>query len=108
MVKKRIPKKIKKKISNYIDILKKDKLPVSKIILFGSYAKGTQHKWSDIDLCVVSPKFHDFVDDMQYLFLKRIDNTIPHIEPIGINPKDFRQPSSLTEEIRKHGVEIRV
>jgi len=24
------------------------------LIVFGSQAKGTQHKWSDIDVCVVS------------------------------------------------------
>jgi len=108
MAKKRIPAKIEKKISDYIDILKKDSLPVSKVFLFGSYARGTQHRWSDIDLCVVSPKFSDFVDDTQYLFLKRADNTIPCIEPIGLNPKDFRAPSALVQEITKHGIEVRV
>jgi len=108
MARKRIQKKVEKKIKEYVGILKKDGLPIKKVILFGSYAKGTQHKWSDLDVCIVSPKFHDFFDDMQYLFIKRIDNTIPHIEPIGFNPKDFREQSSLVQEIKKHGIEIKI
>lgn len=108
MARKRISPRIIKKVTDYIDVLKQDKLPINKVILFGSYAKGTQHKWSDLDVCVISPKFHDFFDDMQYLFIKRIDNTSPHIEPVGFSPKDFREPSSLVEEIKKHGIEIKI
>ena len=42
-------KKFKKDLSN--------DLPVQKMILFGSQAKGKAHQWSDIDLLVVSNKF---------------------------------------------------
>ena len=89
----KVSKIVEKKIEEYIKELKKDKLPISRAILFGSYARNRQHKWSDIDLCIVSPKFKDFFDDMQYLFLRRKDNSIPHIEPIGFNPKDFQECS---------------
>jgi predicted nucleotidyltransferase len=30
---------------------------VSKIVLFGSYAHGAPHEWSDIDVAVLSPNF---------------------------------------------------
>lgn len=33
------------------------KVNVEKVILFGSYAKGSAHEWSDIDLAVISPDF---------------------------------------------------
>ena len=36
--------------------LKNDGINVDSAFLFGSYAKGTQHKYSDIDVCIVSPK----------------------------------------------------
>jgi len=52
MAKKRIPKQVEKKIKEYVDILKADNLPIKKVILYGSYAKGRQHKWSDIDVCI--------------------------------------------------------
>ena len=108
MAKKRIQKKVEKKIKDYVDVLKQDNLPIKKVILFGSYAKGTQHKWSDLDVCVVSPKFHNFFNDMQYLLIKRIDATSPHIEPVGLNPKDFHETSFLVEEIKRHGIEVKV
>lgn len=106
MDKKRIPKTLEKKIYKYIDILKEDKLPIDRVILFGSYAKGKPHKWSDIDLCVISPKFKNPFDAMQYLWLKRIDNNTPTIEPIGFSAKDFKEGSALIEEIKKEGIKI--
>ena len=32
-------------------------IPINKMLLFGSQAKGKTHKWSDVDLIVVSAKF---------------------------------------------------
>ncbi|MEK9130156.1 MAG: hypothetical protein AAB526_02055 [Patescibacteria group bacterium] len=40
MLKKTIPQKVKKEINEYIKILKDDKLPIKKVILFGSFVKG--------------------------------------------------------------------
>lgn len=108
MVKKRVPKTVEKKIKEYINILRQDKLPISRVVLFGSYAKGKQRRWSDIDLCVVSPKFKNPFLAMQYLWLKRPSDTGLTIEPIGFTPQDFRDNTSLTWEIKKTGIEIKV
>lgn len=109
MVKKTTSKKVEKKIKEYVNVLRNDKLPIKKVILFGSYAKGTPHKWSDIDLCVISPKFKNSFDAMQYLWLKRINDTGLTIEPVGFNPKDFNDKyNSLISEIKKTGVEMEV
>lgn len=32
--------------------------PIEKLILFGSYARGAQHDWSDVDFVVVSPEYN--------------------------------------------------
>ena len=32
-------------------------VPVDKLLFFGSFAKGNPHRWSDIDLIIVSQKF---------------------------------------------------
>jgi len=32
-------------------------IPIDKLILFGSHATGKTHKWSDVDLVIVSTKF---------------------------------------------------
>ena len=110
MAKRKIPKRINKEINNYIDILKKDKLPIQKVFLFGSHAKGTSHKWSDIDLCVVSPKFKNAWKALNYLFLKReIKDPQYAIEPIGFSPRDFcDKHDSLVSEIKKNGIEIKI
>ncbi|MFH1030123.1 MAG: nucleotidyltransferase domain-containing protein [bacterium] len=107
MAKKTIPKKVKKEIERFVETLKKDKLPIKELILFGSYAKGNPRKWSDIDLCVVSPKFKDSWDATTYLWKKRIIFDIDYtIEPVGFSPKDFRESNSLINEIKKTGIRI--
>ncbi|MFH1838292.1 MAG: nucleotidyltransferase domain-containing protein [Candidatus Kuenenbacteria bacterium] len=109
MSKKRIPKKLKNKIYEYIQILKKDKLPIKKVVLFGSRAKGTQNKWSDVDLCIISPKFKNAFDALQYLSSKVIFDMKYTIEPIGFSPEDFKDKySSLIYEIKTTGIEILV
>lgn len=105
---KKIPKKINTAISQYITILKTDKLPIEQVFLFGSYAKGKQNKWSDIDLCVISPKFKDTWQAMQYLWSKRVFSKDAMIEPIGFSVKDFRENSTLTNEIKQTGIEIKI
>lgn len=108
MVKKAISKKIEKEIKEYIRILKDDHLPIKKVILFGSYAKGTQHPSSDIDLCIISPKFKNAFKATQYLWLKRLKDTTPTIEPVGFSPKDLTDKySSLIQEIKTTGIEIK-
>ncbi|MDR3094611.1 MAG: nucleotidyltransferase domain-containing protein [Bacteroidales bacterium] len=36
-----------------------------KVILFGSFAKGTQHEWSDIDVALVADEFEGLPQDMR-------------------------------------------
>ncbi len=87
--------------------LKNDGINVDSAFLFGSYAKGTQHKYSDIDVCIVSPKFgKDYFDEMSLLRKKALKIDI-RIEPVPLNPADLADPySSLSTEIRNTGVAL--
>ena len=38
------------------------------VILFGSYAKGTQHQWSDIDVALVADEFIGFYPEDKKMF----------------------------------------
>ncbi len=91
---------ISKKFSNAV----KNLFPVEKIILFGSYARGTNHKWSDIDLAVVVKKFDfDFFDAYRKLgnVTIKLDT---RIEPIIIDKtKDF---SGFLKSIYNEGIVI--
>lgn len=108
MATKKVSKKIEKEVQNYVAELKKEKLPISSVYLFGSYAKGTQREWSDIDVCIVSPRFTDFFDALQYLWRRRLHNSF--VEPIGLTPEDMmdENDTSLTREIKRTGIKLAV
>ena len=108
MPKKRIPKNIKNKINALIAEVEADGVPVSRVYLFGSHAKGTAHRWSDIDVCVMSPAFGKKIKDpMRYLWSKRVVLNDYTLEPIALHPRDFRIPSTLIEEIKTYGIRIK-
>ena len=100
---------IKKKVLNFKTLLEKEGIPVYKIIIFGSYAKNKAKKESDIDVCVVSPKFgSDSVEELQYLLKQRrkIDS---RIEPFPVSSDEYKNSfSPIIDEIRKFGKEVRV
>lgn len=107
---KKTPAKINKIIKNYVDVIRED-LPVSRVVLFGSHAKGTAKRGSDIDIAVISDKFgKNPRKEGQYLFRKlwKVENS--SIDPVGYSSKDFGSlnPSPLLYEIRKHGKEVKV
>lgn len=56
---------LKKIASQFKQELLDHGIPVTAIYLFGSHVHGQAHRGSDIDLCVVSPKFgRDDFEDM--------------------------------------------
>ena len=79
---KEINKEIADIVNKYITIVKEN-YDVVAIILFGSYAKGTEHEDSDIDIAVVTNdiKTDKFDEEVKLTLLRRkIDSRIePHI-----------------------------
>lgn len=109
MARKKIPAKVKYEIDTYLKALRREKLPIEKVIIYGSYAKGAQTKSSDIDLCILSKNFTQPMRAMQYLWSKRNTNHTIRIEPVGFHPKDFQDDSydSLIQQIRMTGIEYK-
>ena len=103
---KKLSKVLTNVIAEYIQTLRADHLPIKHVFLFGSFAKGHPHPFSDVDLCVVSSRFSDYIDAIQYLLSKRKLNPQYPIEPIGIHPKDFKKNSPLIHEIKNTGIKI--
>jgi predicted nucleotidyltransferase len=91
----------------YVARVKSAKIPVEKVIVFGSHAKGTTHKWSDIDVCIVSPQFgKNGFDELVKLSQLRDDSTID-IEAHPMNPRDLMNKyDTLASEIRKYGIDV--
>ena len=107
MAKKTLSKTIEKKVRSYAQRLEQNGLPISRVFVFGSYAKGATHKYSDIDVCVVSERFDDAFEALQYLWTRKNQKEI-NIEPVGFSPKDFREGSSLINEIKRTGIRVKV
>lgn len=80
------------------------RLPVERAYVFGSYVKGRERKWSDIDVCIVSKKFRR-TDPLMYLWTRRRDVDIERrIEPYGVHPEDFVDENPIAYEIKKYGI----
>ena len=103
----KIPQSVQKIIEEYISELGKQ-IPIQKVILFGSYAKGTTHKYSDIDIAIFSDYFKDMsrVDGIHYLLLSAMDYDMD-IEPQPFTMDEYYEPAGLVEEILKTGIEVR-
>ena len=48
-----VDESIVKSVQNYLRAVSRKRVPVKYGVLFGSYARGQQHEWSDIDLLIV-------------------------------------------------------
>lgn len=63
------------------------------LVLFGSYARGQAHEFSDIDVAVFSDDFgSDLLADMKRLFKLR-RNVDTDIEPLAFRKDDFLNPT---------------
>ena len=89
----------------YLDHVKKQGIPITSVYLFGSFAKGTSKKHSDIDICLVSKSFgKDYFDEGVKLahLTHKIDD---RLEPHPMHPKDMEDKySTFAHEIKTHGI----
>ncbi|MFA4831233.1 MAG: nucleotidyltransferase domain-containing protein [Patescibacteria group bacterium] len=101
-----VPKSISPFVWGYITTLKKNKVPLEQVYLFGSWAKGNPHKWSDIDLAIVSPAFYSW-QRQRRLLSKAMFTDFSAIEAHGIHPKDFTpEDNPIVAEILEHGIRV--
>jgi predicted nucleotidyltransferase len=88
------------------EFVRKDMI-VSKIILYGSYSKGTQSENSDIDIAVVSPDFSgDRIED-RFRLMKYRRNIDLRIEPMPFTPEEFDMENPFVREIIETGIEVK-
>jgi predicted nucleotidyltransferase len=94
---------LNKIITSFLDEIQK-KYRIDNAYLYGSFAKGTSNKWSDIDIAIVSSDFsEDLFDDR--LSLMRLAATIDdRIEPRPFRRNLFNRNDPLADEIQKNGI----
>ncbi len=91
--------------TRYTDLIR-SKYQVENIFLFGSYAKGTNHNDSDIDLAIVFKSVDDIIDMQIELMKMRTDNDLM-IEPHPFSLSDFQSTNPVVSEILKTGIELK-
>jgi predicted nucleotidyltransferase len=99
-------KTIIKSIQKYLGEVKQKGIPVSYGVLFGSYARGQEHEWSDIDLLVVSPRYDKKWTHKDWAKLWLIAaHTDVRIEPIPVGEKQYKEDDSsvIIEVARREG-----
>ena len=94
-------------IDRYARILKQSGVTVEKLILFGSYAKGKNKPWSDLDICVVSKDFgkHRLRESMNLAALAvDVDSMI---QSYPCHPDDLNNKyDPIIQEILAHGIPV--
>ncbi|RMD92538.1 MAG: nucleotidyltransferase domain-containing protein [Calditrichaeota bacterium] len=106
MARDQVPKSVKREVRKLIKALESEKIRVERVILFGSYAKGEQRRYSDIDVAIVSPDFTGirFEDNRRLLKVKLLLNS--RIETHPYTPEDFADSPFVRDEILEYGIEI--
>jgi tRNA nucleotidyltransferase (CCA-adding enzyme) len=94
-------------VKNYANEIISSGVSLRKVILFGSFAKGTQHEWSDIDVALVADEFSGFTFADKNRF-SRIGIKAPYIR---IQSKTypthyFLHGDPFIDEIKRTGIEV--
>lgn len=98
---------INKIAKQFVSSLQEQNIPIQEVYLFGSYAKGTTHKWSDIDIGVVSPSFGNDPIEERVILMRIGDKININIEPHPFSPEDFADEwNPLAREIKRTGIKI--
>ncbi|MFO8072847.1 MAG: nucleotidyltransferase domain-containing protein [Polyangia bacterium] len=100
---------VRKKIETYVAQLDTLGVPVSRIVLFGSWARGEAHEWSDIDVVVISPVFDEESPRKEIALLwEALVATGGYIEPIPCGERRWIEDdgSPIIEIARREGIEI--
>jgi len=106
------PSEVERAIRELARILKVKKIKISRLILYGSYARGKQRNFSDIDLAIISPTFRGknrfIIQEMIARAINGRKGIMTAIEPIGYSTEEYVQadPTTFLGEIKLTGREI--
>ena len=104
-----VEKSVLRTIKKYLKAVAERGIPVKAGVLFGSYATGNKHEWSDIDLLVISPHFDKKYKrkdiDLLWHVAAEVDS---RIEPIAVGEKQYQEnnDSYILVEARRDGMLI--
>lgn len=93
-------------VNKYIEIVSKN-YDVIAIILFGSYAKGTQKEDSDIDIAVITDDIKTDKFDEEVNLMQLRNNIDYRIEPHIISVTDYENNETpFVVEVKNTGIQV--
>jgi len=106
MVVKTNSKIIEKKARQYLNVLKKSRIGLRELYLFGSASRGIIKPDSDIDIAVIVDNFKGDIVAIFLLLLRLRRNIDVRIEPHPFEMKDFNDSNPFASEIIKTGKKV--
>ncbi len=93
-------------IKAFLTRLADEGIHVESAYLFGSYAKGYEDHWSDIDVAVISPDLTNDRLEERIRLMKLSSDIDTRIEPVPFRPDTFVDEDPLVWEIKKTGIAV--
>ena len=82
-------------------------VPVKQLLLFGSFATGKEHAWSDIDVAVIHEPFLETRGKEKALLFEEGKSLDVRLEVLSFRPEDLKNRySSIAQEVQRYGVPI--
>ncbi len=98
-------------VRKYLNELLRAGIPVQFGIMFGSHARKDAHRWSDVDLLVISSLYDESYsrEDINLLWrvAARTDSRIEPI-PVGLKRWETDDGSTIIEVARREGIRVTV
>ena len=103
----------KKSIDSIMEIVQKyvkkicENYEIEAIILFGSYAKGTEHEDSDIDIAIITDDIKSDIFDEEVNLMRLRKGIDYRIEPHIIRIQDYKDISTpFIKEVIDTGIKV--
>jgi len=95
-------------VKRFLGKLNEIGINIEKAYLYGSYVKGKQHKWSDIDVALISSDFSEDRFDERVRLTMIASEIDDRIEPVPFRPDNFVDEDPLVWEIKKSGIPLEI
>lgn len=96
-----------KKVQSFLEKLRLKGFQISKAYIFGSYAKGQEDRWSDIDVAVISPQIGNDRFEERIRLTELAMSIDDRIEPLPFNPDSFSDDDPfVVRQIKAEGVVV--
>ncbi len=94
-------------VKHFAEAVRKQGVDLKAVILFGSYARGEQREWSDIDVALVADEFIGVsFEDIKRFIDVTIQKPYLFIESHTFNTSEFYEGNPFIAKIRRTGIVI--